>query len=415
MTFSRGPAPAVPVVVAALAGLLGSLTCLLASRAVLTSAAAALAGRRGRELTVGVGVLVVSLFGVAGPALSEVGRRLETGAVDAAVQVAAWSPLGAAWSAPWAAAEGRWAVAGARLVVAALTPAVLWWLYVGAVERRLRPSGTVRARSLRAAAARATGVRAADAPVAVPGRSRSLLPDTPLGALTGGALRYWVRDSRYQVSVVTLPVVTGLLLALPVLTDASRGLALATGPLLGLLLGITMLNELAFDGSAFWTTLATGVRGRDDRIARVLALLMWGVPAVVLSALLGAYVAGRPALAPAVVGLALGALLVGNAVAAVSSVALPFPVPPAGSNPFAGNPGGGTAALAQQGLAMLVLVPLLLPLLGLAVWAWFTPPVGWALLGAGTVYGGGLLAVGVTVGGRIMDRRAPELLARLSR
>ena len=402
VTFSRGPAPVASVAVALVAALAGSATCLLASRTVLTSAAAALAGRRGREITIAVGVLTVSLLGLAGPALAEVGERLRSGSVDALVQVVAWSPLGAAWAAPWAAAEGRWTVVGGRGLVAGATLVGLWLLYTRAVRARLRPTGA--ARSPRTSASR---------PLRRPGRS--LLPDTPLGALTGRCLRYWLRDSRYQVSVIALPVVVGLLLVLPRLTDSPAAFALVTGPLLGLLLALSMLNELAFDGSALWTSLSAGVRGRDDRSARVVALLVWAAPFTVVVSVLGTMVGGRPELAPAAVGLAVGTLLVGNGVAAVSSVALAFPVPPAGSNPFSGNAGAGAAALLQQGASMLVLGPLLLPLGGLAAWAWFVPAAGWLLVPVGTAWGVGLLAVGISVGGRVMDRRGPELLGRLTR
>ncbi len=402
VTFARGPDPVATVVVAVLGAVLGTATCLLAARAVLTSAASVLAGRRGREVTIGVGVVLVSMLGLAGPAMAELGERLATGSVDAAVRVAAWSPLGAAWSVPWAAAEGRWDVAAGRAAVGVVTVVVLWLVYVRAVQARLRPRGGG-SRGRAATTTRATAPR------------RAWLPDTPAGALVGRSLRYWVRDSRYQVSVLALPVVVALLLLLPVLADAPAAMALVTGPLLGLLLAVTMLNELAFDGSAFWTTLATGVRGRDDRGARVVALLVWAVPFTVVVSVLGAELGGRPDLAPAAAGLAVGALLVGNGVAAVASVLLPFPVPPAGSNPFAGNPGSATAALVQQGLSVLVLAPLLAPLLGLAVWSWSEPAVGWLLAVVGTVWGTALLAVGVAVGGRVMDRRGPELLARLAR
>lgn len=404
VTFSRGPLPAVSVLVALLGGVLGTLTCLLGSRAVLTSAASLLARRRGREFAIGVGVLVASLLGLVGPALALLGDRLQTGAVDAAVRVLAWSPFAAAWAMPWAAAEGRWAAVAGRALVAGATLALLWWLYERAVRSRLRPSGSGGSRARTPQRGRPAGT----------GR-RPLLPDTPLGALTHRSLRYWVRDSRYVVSVIALPVVTAVLLVVPTLSGSPPGLALVTGPLVGLLLSLTMLNELALDGSAVWTSLAAGVRGRDDRAARTLGLLLWAAPLTVVVAVAGAEVGGRPELAPALTGLAVGALLVGNAVATVSSVALPFPVPPAGSNPFAGNPGSGTAALVQQGLSILVLLPLLAPLLGTAVWAWFSPGVGWVLAFAGPAYGTALLAVGVHVGGDLYDRRGPELLARLSR
>jgi ABC-2 type transport system permease protein len=402
-TFSRGPLPVVAAVVGVVGGLLGGLTCLLASRAVLTAAASTLAGRRGREVSIVIGVFVLSLLGLAGPALAEVGERLQTGAVDAAVQVLAWSPLGAAWAMPWAAAEGRWLVVLGRGAMAAVTVALLWLGYVRAVRARLRPLGGGRSR------ARSSEVTARASP------GRSLLPDTPLGALLQRSLRYWVRDSRYVVSVLSLPVVVGLLLLLPLLTNGPRGFALVTGPLLALLLAFTMLNELAFDGSAVWTSVAAGVRGRDDRAARVLAVLVWATPFTVVAAVLGTIVGGREDLAPAAVGVSIGTLLVGNGVAAVTSVVLPFPVPPTGSSPFAGNPGSAGAAMVQQGLGSLTMFPLLLPLGALAVWAWFVPVVGWALVVVGTAYGTALLAVGVHLGGRQFDRRAPELVGRLSR
>lgn len=402
VTFSRGPSPVPAVLVALVGALLGSATCLLGSRAVLTSLASLLAGRRGREVAIGLGVLLVSLLGLSGPALAGLGRLLQTGAVDAAVQALAWTPLSAAWAMPWAAAEGRWGVVAGRAAVAVATLALLWWAYERAVLARLQPVGASRRRDRgRAATGR-------------PAR-RPLLPDTPTGALLQRCLRYWVRDTRYSVSVIALPVVVALLLVLPLLTDVPASFALATGPLLGLLLGLTMLNELAFDGSALWVSLATGVRGRQDRTARVLALLVWAAPATVAVAVLGSAVGGRPHLAPAAVGLSVGALLVGNAVATVSSVALPFPVPPAGSNPFSGSSGASAAALVQQGLSLLVLLPLVLPLAGLAVWAWFVPAVGWVLALVGPAWGTGLLAVGVHLGGGVFDRRGPELLARLSR
>lgn len=405
VTFSRGPLPVAAAVVAVLAGLVGTVTCLLGARAVLTSAAAALAGRRGREVTIGIGVIVLSLLGLTGPALAELGERLETGAVDAAIQALAWTPLAAAWATPWAAAEGRWMVALGRGVVALVTVGALGVVYTQAVTARLRPTGSGRARP------RARSTRAAATPVRPP----RLVPDTPLGALVLRCLRYWVRDNRYLLSVLALPVVIGLLLFLPVLGGAPTATALIAGPVLGLLLAFTMLNELAFDGSALWTSIAAGVRGRDDRTARVVALLVWGAPVTVVVAVLGAVVADRHELAPAAVGLSVGILLVGNGVAAVSSVAAPFPVPPAGANPFAGTSGAGTAALVQQGLSALILFPVLIPLVAVAVWAWFVPVAGWLLVAVAAGYGTVVLGAGVRIGGDMFDRRGPELLARLTR
>ena len=202
--------------------------------------------------------------------------------------------------------------------------------------------------------------------------------------MTGRALRYWVRDSRYQVSVVALPVVVGLLLVLPVLTDAPAAFALVTGPLLGLharphhaqRAGLRRQRVLDRPGRG-------GPRPRRPLRARARRCCCGRCRSPSRSRSLGAVLGGRPELAPAAVGLGLGGLLVGTAVASVSSVALPFPVPPAGSNPFSGNAGAGTAALVQQGLSLLVLAAPARAAararrLGLAA-----PAAGWVLLVVG--------------------------------
>ncbi|MFC5380995.1 hypothetical protein [Aquipuribacter nitratireducens] len=401
ITFSRG---AVPVAVAVVTAALGTLTCLLAGRAVLTAAASLVSGRRGREATIAVGVLVLSLLGFSGPVLVRVGEQLRTGSLDALVAVLAWSPLGAVWSLPTVAAQARWPVLAGRAAVAVATVVVLWLCYERALEARLRPSGAVR------------GGRGRDrASDSRPDRLARLLPDSPAGAQLERSLRYWVRDNRYAVSVVALPVVTLLLLALPALTDAPAGVALLTGPFVGLLLAFTMLNEIAFDGGALWLALSAAVRGRDDRAARALAMLVWGAPVTTAVAVASAVAGDRHDLAPALVGASLGVLLVGTAVAAVTSVLYPYPVPPAGSNPFSGTSGSGAAALLQQAVGGLALAPLLAPVGVLLVWAWATPAVGWVLALVGPLYGALLLAVAVRLGGRVYDSRGPELLARLRR
>lgn len=387
------------VLVAALSVPLAFLTCLLVARAVLTVASAALASRRGRELVAGAGILALSGLGLLGPALGFVAGGLRPGSLDAAVQVLAWSPLGAVWAAPWAAAEGRPVVALGRLAVAVLTLALLWLAYTRALQRRIRPH-------------QAPGRKVRD--THEPGRSQDVLPDTAFGALVLRCLRYWRRDSRYTVSVIALPVVTLVLLLLPRLVGAPAALSLAVGPFLAGLLALTMVNELAFDGTALWTTLSTGMRGRTERAARTAALLLWGAPVIIVVTVASALLAERLDLLPGALGLSLGILLVGNGVAAVTSVWLAYPVPGPGTNPFTSSNGGGTAGLLSQGVGLLASGVLTLPLLGLVVGAWFVPVLGWGLLVAGPLYGAVVLVVGIRLGGDRLDRSGPELLTRLA-
>lgn len=395
VTWSTG---VLPVVVALLSAPLGFATCMLASRAVVTVAAASLAGRRGRELVAGAGVLVFSGIGLLGPAIGWLGGALGTGGLDAAVRVLAWSPLGAPWSAPWAAAEGRPLAALGRLGIAVLTIAALWWVYTRALQRRIRPT---------VATGRGPKQRGRTA------ARRDLLPDSAYGALVQRCLRYWWRDSRYKVSVIALPVVVLILVLLPLQGNVGGFLALAAGPVVAALLSLTMLNELAFDGSALWTSLATGVRGRVERAARVSALLLWALPLTVAVAVGSTLVADSADQLPTVVGLSLALLLVGNGVGAVTSVWVPYPVPGPDENPFTSSSGGGMAGLLQQMVALLANLPLCLPVFALAIGAGFVPVLGWVLLVAGPVYGAVVLAVGIAVGGDRLDRTGPELLSRL--
>ena len=60
-------------------------------------------------------------------------------------------------------------------------------------------------------------------------------------------------------------------------------------------------------------------------------------------------------------------------------------------------------------------MPLLARCSASALWAWLDPAAGWVLLVVGHGYGAALLVAGVVAGGRVMDRRGPELLARLAR
>ena len=74
-------------------------------------------------------------------------------------------------------------------------------------------------------------------------------------------------------------------------------------PIAGFLLGWSTHNDIAYDGTAFWGHVATGVSGRADRIGRLAPTAMVG------SVLLPGYAAhasaltGRWSLWPAMVGM----------------------------------------------------------------------------------------------------------------
>ena len=150
------------------------------------------------------------------------------------------------------------------------------------------------------------------------------------------------------------------------------------------------------------------------------AAVRWA--AMVASVLLPGYAAlacaltGRWSLWPAMVGIGLGFLLSGFGVASVMSVLKPYPVPGPGENPFGAPPGSSALTIVVQAFAGSAVFVLNLPLLGVGVVALMGPVwMGWLALGLGLVVGSGAMALGTWWGARIYDRRAPELLADLSR
>jgi len=406
LAWLRGPAAPALALLAALGGALGVLTAVALGRLVTSAAAGALSGRRARDATAVGGVLALAL---AGPALASAGElvpALDLRVAARVVDVLAWTPLALGWAAPADAAAGAWGTALARLLLAAAALVALVLAWAAVLARRLeQPRDASAGRS-----ARRRG-----------GSAR--LPDGVRWAVAGRCLRYWWRDPRYVVAAATslvLPVVLGGLAALGSLPAASSW---ALGPLAGLVLGAALHNDVALDGPAFWTHLAAGVPGVDDRAGRSAALLLWAVPVVVATTLLGAALAaGSGLLAPAplgrvagALGAALGLLLAGTAVSAVLSAVRPYPAQAAGESPFSQPSGAALPGALAQGLTLLATVLLALPAVVLGVLAAPWPWLGPAALAAGAGLGALELRAGVRRGGALLDRRGPELLAAVRR
>ncbi|WP_432544139.1 transporter [Kineococcus sp. SYSU DK002] len=398
VTFSRS-LPAALFAVPALA--VAVLTAVAASRATTTAAASLLRRRRTRDaLVIAGGLLLVS----AGPLLNVVAARAGQGLVDLArdaAAVAGWTPPGFAFAAAADAAGGQWARAALRL---ALAVAVLA-LVLAAWSAALGPAGT-------GPSAHAVASARADE------RHHPLLdrlPPTPAVAVAVRCTRYWRRDPRYLMSAASLLVVPLLLVVLPLAQGGGAGAwPLLTGPALAFVTGWSLHNDVAYDHSAFALHLATGLRGRDDRAGRVLAAVVWQVPVLLVAAVGGSLLAGRPDLLPAVLGATLALFGAALAVSSVASALVPYPAPAPGANPFQSPRGASAATVAVQlgtsavttALAVPALVPAVVAVLGPA-WA------GWIALALGAAGAVLLPWLGVVQGGAVLDRRGPEVLARV--
>ncbi|HET8988874.1 MAG TPA: hypothetical protein VFN43_10215, partial [Humibacillus sp.] len=241
------------------------------------------------------------------------------------------------------------------------------------------------------------------------------MPETPGGAVAGRVLTYYRRDPRFQVALITTPLVP-LLLLVPFGVGEVRWAPLLMGPLVAFLLGWGEHNAVAYDSDAVWLHLVTATPGVADRRGRLAASGLLAVVLLPTYTLVGASVGQRLDLAGGLLGLSVALLGAGYGLSSIMSVVLPYPVPESGESPFASRPGAAGVTVLSQTVASIGTAVIAAPVVVLAwlgwqgqVWAvWATAVLGLAL-------GLGAALLGIRVGARIFERRGPELLAALRR
>ena len=394
LTWWKSPLIAVIALVCAVVGV---LTCVVGSRMLVALTSRIGGGRRIREAK---GVILIIPLILAGPivlGVSQLLRESVTG-LPAVADVVSWTPLGAIWAVPSDVAAGNGGAAALKFLIGLATLAlslVLWrWGLARALER---PANSTASK----ASVRGLGLFAR-------------FPGTPTGAVAARALTYWIRDPRYAQSLISVPLVP-ILIFFYAGVNGNLGPLNAVGPIIAVLLSMSIYTDVSYDNTAFALHLQTGVRGRADRLGRVIALATFAVPVSLVLTVGSVWVTGAWNLLPGLLGITIGALLSGFAVSSIVSGGFIFTVPAPGESPFKSKPGGGFSLMlstfATWGiLGVLVLPELILALIGFATG---NALLGWLSIVVGLVLGTGLLVVGVRAGGAIYDRRGPELLARL--
>lgn len=374
------------------------LTCVLATRLASALTSGIGGNRRGREV---VGTLVLILIILAGPILTGVlGAVSDT--ADFGTQllrvgdILAWTPFGAAWAVPADLAAGALGPAAVRLVIAGATLAALWLGWRRALDRATVSPPRRVARAVRPGSLGLFGV----------------MHTGGVGATWARSLTGWLRDPRYLRQLVVVPL-------FPILfafTGGVDGFMFAASPLLvAFVLCLVGYTDVSYDGSAFASVLSSGVRGRADRWGRVLGAASVGVPLTVLVAVVTALLSDRVGQIPAILAGALGVLLVGYGVTAVSSALVTVPVAAPGDSPFKSVPGqtfvSGLLVFVVLGVCAVLAAPaLVLSFTGMASGS---PTTGWIALLVALAVGTGVIIAGVLVGGRTLDRTGPDLLLRI--
>jgi len=395
VTWSRG----FPAAVGALLGaVLGVLSCVVASKLVTTAVASLLASRRFKDIS---SIVFVVPLVLAGPIVTGVvqGVRDSRDYLPGLAEAVSWTPLGAAWSLGGELDAGNPVGAAAKLLVALASLAALagaWYLllkramvtppYAGGGSRKTGKAGLF-----------------------------ALFPATPAGAVAARSLTYWIRDPRYAGSLVVVPLMP-VLLYFGGAQSGNQDVLMMVAPLTAFLLAWSISADVSYDNTAFALHLATGVRGRDDRLGRALACLVFALPLVLLFAVGSIGMTGHWEWLPNILGSSLGALFTGLGLASVVSARWTSAVPVPGESPFKKPPGNVTQTLLVQFAGMAAMGVLLLPEIAMVVAQVATGSAvfGWIGLAAGPVFGLAFFAAGIRLGGSWLDRRGPEMFAQLA-
>lgn len=317
-------------------------------------------------------------------------------AVSTALEVLSLSPLAAPWAAAASATGGDLQLALLQLGIGAATLVVLlvlWQVVAGRV---------------------ASAALGGDETELVDLGGFGTFGRSPALVVAARTVTYWMRDPRYvvvNVSIILIPLLA--LIPLAVVGVEPRHLALLPLPLLAFFIGWTLHNDLAFDGSAVWMHVTSGMSGLSDRFGRALPTLVFGSVVVLLGAVVTWLIVGDWGTILALVGVSLGLLFSATGFSSIGSVLHPYPVARPGDSPFS-QPvrswGSGVFWHPTTGfIAILLMGPAvyagLVALNGGASW-WNFVALGWGL-----VIGLIVLVVGLLAGARQFERRSSEIMA----
>ncbi|MGW9632181.1 hypothetical protein ACWGST_15905 [Agromyces sp. NPDC055520] len=394
VTWSRGVGETLLAIIAAA---LAFATCLMLARVSTGLASLLLATRRARELS---GVLGLLLIVMASPLIvvlvtidwASSGVQV----MESLAGVLSWTPFGAAFAIPGDAASGQWAAAVLKLLIAAATLVVVWFGWQSLVARMLvTPGREASAKSYR-------GLGWFDR-----------MPQGVGGAVAARSFTYWFRDARYWVSLLMVPIVPIIVMVpLSLAGVPNEYLWLIPVPLMCLFLGWSLHNDTAYDSTAIWLHVVSGVRGSSDRIGRLVPVLIAGVLVIGLGSAVTVFVLNDWRLLPSLLGVSTALLLAGLGVGSITSARFPYPAVKPGDSPFQQPQATGTITALVQSITMLGSLLIALPAVVFAALGIFVDPA-WHAASFASGIGLGLivLAIGVVAGGKVVDRRGPEILA----
>ena len=239
----------------------------------------------------------------------------------------------------------------------------------------------------------------------------SVFPRTQAGAVAARSMIYWFRDRRYVANLVVVPI-AAVAASLPLLiAGVPLGIVLLLPvPIMALFFGWIPHNDIAYDSTAVWMHVVSGVRGIADRVGRLVPIIVVAVPVLAIAIPISIAFYGRWAFAPALVGVSANLFLAGLGLSSISSVVAPYAVSRPGDSPFQ-QPQRAGSGVGAQSLVLLGMIAVSTPTILLAVKA-LTDDITkansalWVGIGIGVF----VLGVGIVIGALIFDRRGMQIM-----
>ncbi|ATG51341.1 hypothetical protein CFK38_07215 [Brachybacterium vulturis] len=378
--------------------------CLLLPRAWFAHSASRASSRSGREVGGILGFLLlfaaIYAFSLGAQKVDDLDVTLLREWLPRIVEILAWTPVGALFAVPMDLAEGRVLSALLRAAIGAVTIALVWLWWRRSIDASLTSALTGDASS-------------GDAKVS-PLVPRFVRPG-PFGAVMGKSLRYWRRDTRYLATLGIYPVIIVFFAAMGLMLPESRGMMLGMAIFMCGMSGISLANEIGFDGPSGWVNLVTAMPARANLLGRIAAQAVLMVPGVVVAMIVLPLLYGRTDLIPLAVMGALGAMVCGWGISMVVSVLLPYPSSPPGTNPMKDKSASSSNAMLAMAVAMVgVFVPLL-PAIGVGVWGAIVGSLALTLLAGALalVAGAVMFLVGLRIAAVRLDARYPDVFQKV--
>ncbi|MCK8478904.1 hypothetical protein [Microbacterium aurugineum] len=385
-----------PWPLAVLMTIVGILTTVLISRIGMAINALLLPERRSRELTA---LFALALLVIAFPVAVFLGSLRWDGLVPDSLStlstVLGFTPFAASPAFLFASAAGETAAAWVSGIIAVLTVGLLWAAWTWLVRRLLTTT---------------------ERPVASRERTGlgwfGLLPSNAFGAIASRSLVYWLRDRRYIMNIIVVPV-AGVLTVLPLIVAGVpvEIAALVPVPVMALFFGWLPHNDVAYDSTALWTHVASGVRGLPDRLGRLVPVLLVAIPVLAIAVPLSLLLIGDWSLLLPLGGLAASLLFSALGISSIVSVVAPYAVSRPGDSPFQQpqrptSRGAYGPAAAFLGAIVLSVPTIWLFAATIVEGSAYAPATFWV----GLLIGIAVLAAGAVIGGRIFERSGERLM-----